>query len=752
MEHHLPSLISDLALILLVGAVTTLIFKKIKQPLVLGYIIAGFLVGPHFSLMSTVTDVANIDTWAKIGVIFLLFSLGLEFSFKKLKRVGGEASITGFIEIVFIAVAGYFTGKLLGWTTMDSLFLGGMLASSSTTIIIKAFDELGVKTQRFAQVVFGVLIIEDLVVILLMVLLSTVAVTKQFEGSEMIFTIGKLVFFLVLWFIGGIFLIPSLLKKAKKILDDETLLVLAVALCLLMVVIATKVGFSAELGAFIMGSILAETIQAEKIEQLTKPIKNFFGAVFFISVGMLIDPQLIANYAVPVLIITAVMILGKMLSTAFGAMLSGQPLKQSLQVGMSMAQVGEFAFIVASLGLTLGVTSDFLFPVAVGVSAISTFTTPYMIRFSPKFYDFIIKIIPNKWTEKIGNYSESTQRIRTEKMWKKTLGGYLTIMFTNGIIIVAILLICFHLLFPLLQKILHENIFGNIILLAIVLALISPFLMAFVRKRPNNMAYTGLWLNREYSHGPLLTIEIVRNVIGLLLLGFVVSQLFSNFVALVFVTPITLLTFWVFHRQIKNVYLRIETHFLKNLNARGEEATQQNGHHPLHQDKISLWNAHLVDLEIKPEAEYVGSKLTELNWRKVFGINIAYIRRGEKLIYAPQKSDMILPFDHVGIIGTDEQLQEFKPFFDRKETIDEYRSADDIVFQSFVINENNPLCGKTIAEANIRELTDGLIIGIERNGEKLINPKATERFEKDDLVWVVGDRKKIHNLNATKIN
>jgi CPA2 family monovalent cation:H+ antiporter-2 len=257
-----------------------------------------------------------------------------------------------------------------------------------------------------------------------------------------------------------------------------------------------------------------------------------------------------------------------------------------------------------------------------------------------------------------------------------------------------------------------------------------------------------LWLNREYSHGPLLTIEIVRNVIGLLLLGFVVSRLFSYFVALVFVTPITLLTFWLFHRQIKNVYLRFETHFLKNLNARGEEATQQSGRHPLHQDKISLWNAHLVDLEIKPEAEYIGSKLAELNWRNVFGINIAYIRRGEKLIYAPQKSDMILPFDHVGIIGTDEQLQAFKPIFDRKEAIGEYRSAADIVFQSFVINEVNPLCGKTIAEANIRELTDGLIIGIERNGEKLINPKATEKFEKDDLVWVVGDRKKIHNLNA----
>ena len=371
---HLPDLIRDLALILMAGAITTLIFKKIKQPLVLGYIIAGFLVGPHVNFIPTVADNANIEILAEIGVIFLLFTLGLEFSFKKLMRVGGAASITAFVEIAFITVAGYFAGKWMGWSMMDSLFLGGMLASSSTTIIIRAFDELGIKTKQYARIVFGVLVVEDIVVILLMVLLSTIAVTKQFEGSEIIFTVAKLLFFLALWFIAGIFLLPTLLKKAKSLLDEETLLILSIGLCLGMVVLATQVGFSAELGAFIMGSIIAETTSAEKVEHVTKPVKDLFGAVFFVSVGMMIDPQAIMQYGWPVVIVTLLTLFGKLFSTTLGALLSGQPLKQSVQVGMSMAQIGEFAFIVATLGLSLGVISDFLFPVAVGASAITTFT------------------------------------------------------------------------------------------------------------------------------------------------------------------------------------------------------------------------------------------------------------------------------------------------------------------------------------------------------------------------------------------
>jgi CPA2 family monovalent cation:H+ antiporter-2 len=454
---HLPKLIEDLALILLTGAITTLVFKKIRQPVVLGYILAGFLVGPHLSITPTVADHTNVETLAEIGVIFLLFSLGLEFSFKKLMHVGGSASITAFVEIIFITVTGYFTGRLMGWSNMDSLFLGGMLASSSTTIIIRAFDELGIKTKKFAGIVFGVLVVEDIVVILLMVLLSTMSVSQQFEGSELVYTVLKLLFFLLLWFLAGIFLLPTLLRKAKSIIDEENLMILSIGLCLGMVLLATKVGFSAELGAFIMGSIFAETTSAEKVEHVTKPIKDLFGAVFFVSVGMLIDPDAIVEYKWPVLFVTLLTIFGKLFSTTLGALISGQPLKQSVQVGMSMAQIGEFAFIVATLGLSLGVISDFLFPVAVGASAITTFSTPYMIKYSEPFYNFLVRILPAKWIRSLQKYSANAQNIQAESNWKSVLKTYAVIIVANGIILLGILLLSLNLLIPLLEKTHHRS-------------------------------------------------------------------------------------------------------------------------------------------------------------------------------------------------------------------------------------------------------------------------------------------------------
>jgi CPA2 family monovalent cation:H+ antiporter-2 len=648
---HLPKLIEDLALILVTGAITTLIFKRIKQPLVLGYIIAGFLVGPYFSLTPTVADTANVKTLAEIGVIFLLFSLGLEFSFKKLMRVGGSASITAFVEILFITTTGYFAGKWMGWSTMDSLFLGGMLASSSTTIIIRAFDELGVKTKQYARIVFGVLVVEDIVVILLMVLLSTVAVTKQFEGSEMLFTVAKLLFFLILWFIAGIFLLPTFLKRAKALIDEETLLIISIGLCLGMVVVATQVGFSAELGAFIMGSIMAETTSAEKVEHLIKPVKDLFGAVFFVSVGMLIDPETIMEYRVPVLLVTFLTLFGKFFSTTLGALVSGQPLKQSVQVGMSMAQIGEFAFIIATLGLTLGVTSDFLFPVAVGASAITTFTTPYMIKFSAPFYEFIIKVLPAKWVKALNNYSSSTQNISAESNWKVVMKSYLNIAITNGIVLFALMLLSMKFLIPFLNETIKDDLLRSIIGLVVSLGLGAPFLWALMAKRPANLAYKELWLDKQYSRGPLLALEIFRNIIGVLLIGLWVDNLFSTKVALLVALPVTIVVLFLFSKRIQRFYQRLEGRFITNLNARevaAEEASANNSFNP--QSDLSPWDAHMVDLEVNPQAEYAGKTLVELAWREKYGINIAYIKRGDKLIYAPGRNNKLLPFDHVGRI------------------------------------------------------------------------------------------------------
>lgn len=751
---HLPKLIEDLALILMAGAIVTILFKAIKQPLVLGYIIAGFLVGPYFHLTPTVADPENVKTLAEIGVIFLLFTLGLEFSFKKLMRVGGSASITAIVEIIFITIAGYFMGRALGWTTMDSMFLGGMLASSSTTIIIKAFDDLGVKTRQFARIVFGVLVIEDIVVILLMVLLSTIAVTRQFEGSEILFTILKLLFFLALWFIVGIFLLPTFLKRAKKLLDDETLLILSIGLCLAMVFLAVKVGFSAELGAFIMGSIIAETTSAEKVEHLIKPVKDLFGAVFFVSVGMMIDPQAMVTYAWPIAAVTLLTIFGKLFSTTLGALLSGQPLKQSVQVGMSMAQIGEFAFIVAALGLSLGVISDFIFPIAVGASAVTTFTTPYLIKASEPFYNVLTKIMPARWVEKLNRYSSSAQSIQSESEWKIVLKQYGRIILVNGILLLALLLLSTTFLVPFIIENVQDGPWQLVIVLFVTLAAAAPFLWALMAKKPNAQAYKELWVNKKYARGPLTTIEVLRVIIGISFIGFWVDQFTTSREAFLIIIPIIVVILLLFSRNIQKFYNRIEKRFIANLNERQTSENLQLEHekqklqpHPSLQTALDAWDAHIVELEVNPLADYIGTPLIDLEWREKYGINIAYIKRGEQLIHVPGRNNRLLPHDRAGIIATDEQLKMFKPVFDSAEpiTINE-KQVSDIILEKIHVDEHTRLKGQSIRGSGIRQKTDGIIISVERGDERILNPESTLVFEWDDIVWIVGDRKKIISL------
>ncbi len=746
---HLPKLIADLALILGAGAITTLLFRRLKQPLVLGYIIAGFLVGPYVSVFPTVIDNANVKTLAEIGVIFLLFSLGLEFSFKKLLRVGGAASITAIVEIVAILLLGYMVGRWMGWSTMDSMFLGGLLASSSTTIIIRAFEELGVKRQQFARIVFGVLIVEDIVVILLMVLLSTMAVSQQFDGTEMLASLLQLLFFLTIWFIAGIFLLPTFLRKAKKLLDEETLLILSLGLCLGMVVLATQIGFSAELGAFVMGSILAETTSAEKIEHLFKPVKDLFGAVFFVSVGMMINPAAMLEHGWAIFWVTMLTIFGKMIATTFGALLSGQPLKQSLQVGMSMAQIGEFAFIVATLGITLGVTSDFLFPVAVGASAITTFTTPYFIKLSEPFYNLLVKLLPPGLLNSINRYSSGAQNIQAESEWKIVLKSYAMIIASNAIIIIALSMLSFTFLLPFLETKIDNPALNRAIVLIITVGVAMPFFWAMMARKPNNSAYKSLWLDSKYNHGPLVVLEVLRVIIAIFFIGLMVDRLYSGMIAFFVVTPVAAIILFIFSKKIQDFYDRIHSRFLDNLNERETEthqpaAIQNDGA----ESTLSPWDAHLADFSVSPNAPFVGKKLYQLAWREQFGINIAFIKRGEKIIYAPSASERIYPLDDLGIIGTDQQLQLFKPVMDATEipTDDRSEDTDNISLQKIVVNEHTLLKGQTIRESGIREKTSGLVVGIERDGVRILNPASTTIFEWDDIVWIVGDRKKIQDL------
>jgi len=751
--EHLPGLIADLALILIAGAITTILFRRIRQPLVLGYILAGFIVGPHIPFLPTVQDSENIKIWAEIGVIFLLFSLGLEFSFRKLKRVGGAVTVTAIVEVIFITLAGYLLGTWMGWSAMDSVFLGGMLASSSTTIISKAFDELGIKTKKFAGIVVGVLIVEDLVVIMLMVLLSTVAVTKMIEGPQVIITIAKLLFFLVLWFIAGIFLIPTLLKKTKKILNEETLLILSIGLCLGMVVLATQVGFSAELGAFIMGSLLAETTSAEKVEHLIRPVKDLFGAVFFVSVGMMIDPGALVEYAWPILLITLLVLFGKLFSTSAGALISGQPLKQSVQVGMSMAQVGEFAFIVASLGLSLGVTSDFLFPEAVGVSAITTFTTPYMIRYSGELNNFIERFLPARLIHALNSYSSGAQGIQTESNWKKMISGYISIVITNSIVILALFLISIRFLLPFVRAHIENRLSGSVMVLGVTLAAALPFLWALMARRLNREIFDELWIGNKYNRGPLILLEISRVTIAILLTGFLLDRLFSASVAIIVALPVIIAATIFFSRRTKNFYHRLEGLFISNLNEKEITEKERNASRDFlqaqlrsHSDLIP-WDVHLSDIEVGQDADYIGKSLDELGWREKYGINVACIKRGDRLIFAPDKNTRLFPHDRLGIIGTDEQMTGFKPVFDTSAPSEtEGYNIGDITIQPLPVTEQNKLEGLTIRTSGIRELTKGLVIGIERNNIRMINPSSDTVFKAGDIVWIAGEREKIKKL------
>jgi CPA2 family monovalent cation:H+ antiporter-2 len=728
---HLPNLISDLGLILVTAAIAVLLFRKLKQPLVLGYLVAGFLASSQFDFFPTVKDMDSVKVWAEIGIIFLLFSLGLEFSFKKLMKVGGTASITALTQIIFMVVLGYLIGQLMNWGTLNSLFLGVILSISSTTIILKTFDELGVKTQKFAGNVIGALIVQDIVAILMMVLLSTVAVSQQFSGGELMQSVLKLIFFLTIWFVAGIFFIPTLLKKAKHLLTDEMLLIISLALCLLMVIFAANVGFSPALGAFIMGSIIAETTQAEHIEHLVKPVKDLFGAVFFVSVGMLIDPEMLSKYAIPVGILTVTVIIGQSFFSTIGALLSGQPLKQSIQTGMSLSQIGEFSFIIATLGMTLNVTSDFLYPIVVAVSAITTFTTPFMVKFSTLFSVYLEKKLPRRWVKRIERYSANTEAIKSVSTWQIVLRSYLIQVIIHSIIIVAIISLSSKFILPLVQ----DSRFGNAMAALITVVILSPFLWALSLRRVATTQVQELMQVRKYQ-GPIIVLVFFRIVLSLFYIGFILNTFFSPIIAFIALVA-AVISYILFPKKLHAFYNKIEGHFLKNYHGRELAKTNKR------QNVLSPWDGHMANFNIVLASNIVGKTLEELRIREQFGINIATIKRGDITLNIPSRTERLFPGDEISVIGTDEQVIAFKQYLDQNEIdLPETVLEDEVILQQLEL-KNRVCIGKSIRESQIREKTQGIIVGIERNGKRILNPESHLILEADDILWIAGDRKKI---------
>ena len=748
---HLPSLISDLAVILIAAGLVTLLFKWLKQPVVLGYIVAGLLAGPAVKMIPTVSEVESIGIWADIGVVFLLFTLGLDFSFKKLMKVGGTAVIGAVTVVIGMMTLGYAAGLALGWGHMNSLFLGGMLSMSSTTIIFKAFDDMGLRNQRFAGVVFGILVVEDLFAVLLMVLLSTLAVSQHVEGMELLNSVIKLGGFLLFCFVVGIYLIPSFLKAARRFLNDETLLIVSLGMCLGMVIIATQAGFSYALGAFVMGSILAETVQAEHIERIVKPVKDLFGAIFFVSVGMLIDPALLWEYKVPILILTAVVMAGQILFASSGILLSGQTLKVAVQSGFSLAQIGEFAFIIASLGLTLGVTDHFLYPIVVAVSVITTFFTPYMIRMAEPACRAAERMLPAAWVSYFERNAAGSNTLRQKGEWNRLLKTLGRVVGIYTVVTVMLIFLWLQFAAPLILEWL-PGLKGQIIALAALLLIISPMLRAVIVKKSRSEEFLHLWNDSKYNRGPLVSIIVLRVVLGIGLVMLPVGKLLHPALGFGVAIAAAVLAVAVFSKRMKKRSILMERRFLSNLSAR-EEARERSG--PINRQVASHLlerDLHLADFEIQPHSPSIGKTLKELDFRQKCNVNVVTIIRGEEHINIPGGSEHLYPYDKLVVVGTDDDLARFRLYVEER-----YRASasaqqppKEVSMEQICIGEGSELAGRTILESGIRDRFGCLVIGIEREEGSMQNPAPTTVLRKGDVVWVVGEYARLLGLSENE--
>ena len=747
---HLATLINDLALILICAGVMTLLFKKLKQPLVLGYVVAGFLASPHMPYTPSVMDTANIQTWADIGVIFLLFALGLEFSFKKIVKVGGAAIIAACTIIFCMILLGITVGTGFGWQRMDSIFLGGMIAMSSTTIIYKAFDDLGMRKKQFTGLVLSVLILEDILAIVLMVMLSTMAVRHNFEGSEMLESIGKLLFFLILWFVVGIYLIPELLKRCRKLMSEETLLIVSLGLCFGMVVMAARTGFSAAFGAFIMGSILAETVEAESIERLVKPVKDLFGAVFFVSVGMMVDPAMIVEYALPIIVITLAVIFGQSLFGTLGVLLAGQPLKTAMQCGFSLTQIGEFAFIIASLGVSLHVTSDFLYPIVVAVSVITTFLTPYMIRFAEPASNFVDTHLPVKWKNVLLHYSSGSQTMNHESLWKKLILALTRITIVYSIVSIAVVALAFRFLVPLFLE--HiPGIWGRLLAAVVIILFISPFLRAIMIKKNHSAEFVTLWNDSRGNRAPLVATIVIRILIAVSFVMFVISGLFKVSVGLLLGVAVLLVIMMILSRQLKKQSIMIERKFFQNLRYRDMRAEYMGEKKPEYAGRLLSRDLHLTDFEVPGESAWAGKTLAELNFGKKYGIHVVSILRGRKRINIPGASVRLFPEDKIQVIGTDEELNQFSSEMEKAAILEtDVFEKSEMILRQFRVDAHSIFLGKTMRESGIREQYHCLIVGVERGEETLHAPDPHEPFMEDDVVWIVGENADVYKLVGQK--
>ena len=747
---ELPTMIQDLALMLVMAGIVTLVFKRLKQPLVLGYIVAGFLVSPHMPYTASVADMENIHLWADIGVMFLLFSLGLDFSFKKILKMGASPIISTMTIIFAMSMLGVCVGHSFGWPKMDCIFLGGMLAMSSTTIIYKAFDDLGLRQQQFAGLVMSVLILEDILAIVMMVMLSAIASGNNPDGGQMLGSVVKIGFFLVLWLVVGIFAIPIFLRNVRKLINAEVLLIVSLGLCCAMAVFSTKVGFSSAFGAFIMGSILAETVEAEKIEKLVEPVKNLFGAIFFVSVGMLVDPNILVDYALPIIVLVLTILIGQAVFGSFSFMLGGESLKSAMRCGFSMAQIGEFSFIIASLGLSLGVISDFLYPVVVAVSVITTFLTPYMIRLATPAYGVIENKLPSRLINTLNQLSMSHPNSQKKSLWKRLLTQMATITLVYSILSSAAIALMFTFVLPFMRQLLpgwELHWYANAITGVLTVLLISPFLRAMVMKKNHSEEWKALWFESNRNRLPLLFTILVRGTIAVGFIFYICHYLsrFNN--AVIITLGVVAVVLMVVSRTVKQRSILLERLFVNNLRSRDIEARAHGKKRPLYEGRLLDRDIHIADFDVPTNSLWMGSSLKALNLGKRYGVHVSSILRGGFRMNIPDGDYVIYPCDRLQVIGSDEQLAKFGHALET-DVIKEDLTLEnrEMKLRQIIISKSSPFVGKTLEESGIRSIYGCMVVGLEEGKENLspVNPKR--RFEEGDIIWLVGEEESLNTI------
>lgn len=740
-ENHVNGLIGDLAWILLLGAIATLLFKKLKQPVVLGYIIAGFIASPRFEYLPSITDLENIRFWADLGIVVLMFTLGLEFSFKKLMNSGSSAVITALVIIVGMTLAGFGVGRLLHLNTINCIFLGGMISMSSTTIILKTLSDLGLRQKKFASLVLAVLIIEDLFAVLMLVLLSSMAMGNV-EGSELLFSVGKLVFFLIIWFVVGVYILPSLLVKMREFLNSETLLIVSMGLCFSMAVFSVKCGFSLELGAFVMGSILAGTVLAERMEKVVTPIKDLFGAVFFISVGMMVDPAVIATYWSEILLLAAVVIVGMIIFGTLGMLLTGQSLKVAIESGFTLTQIGEFSFIIASLGMGLGVLKESLYPIIVAVSVITIFTTPYFVKLSQPASSWVERHIPGSLRFLIDRYSkQSSDSNETRRLWRDVLSRYIWRILLYSVVLLAIVLVSRQILFPFVESLLPH--WGRLVAVVITLSAMSPFLAALCFSSTKPDERIKLHSSASFYDVPLVAMRVIRYLIGLLFtvwfLGLVYGSTVGWIAGVVFFVCVILFS----STRLMSRYDQIERKFMDNLNMR--ENTRLGTNNNLVSDM------HQAYIEVGPYCSFVGDRIEDSGLRSDYGVSVSSIQRAERLMPLPPKEARIFPGDVLGVIGTDDQIKKLNDDIEREaaaaRSLKTYNPV--VELRSIRLTDTSPIVGRPLSQTDLRHDYYSMIVKIQRADGEFIQPDADTVLHPGDIVWLVGDVSEFDKIKGT---